>query len=181
MAAGQFHIKSSRKKWKCHPYLSDFLQTFASCWYHKNQIIQEIWACNSKRFHVCRERLRMTFLVHKMTSRLARTLQIGTDKVFCTRNPKITFKIPKNQLFLSYCTCLPKFECETTKPQKSKWHYWKMKIFFFRVFYTVWTFSHRKMKSCSFSIVLFSQFNFKNGHFFSRRNHTVLLFPLKDK
>ena len=70
------------------------------------------------RFHVCRERLRMTFFVHKMTSRLARTLQIGTDKVFCTRNPKITFKIPKNQLFLSYSTCLPKFGWGTTKPQK---------------------------------------------------------------
>ena len=29
----------------------------------------------------------------------------------------------------------------------------------------VWTFSHAEMKSCSFSIT--SQFNFKNGHFFS--------------
>ena len=55
------------------------------------------------RFHVCRERLWMTFFVHKMTSRLARTLQNGTDKVFCTRNPKITSKTSKNQLFLSYC------------------------------------------------------------------------------
>ena len=35
-----------------------------------------------------------------------------------------------------------------------------MKIFFFCVFYTVWTFSHPKMKSCSFSIS--SQFNIKN-------------------
>ena len=51
----------------------------------------------------------MTFFVHKMTSRLARTLRIGTDKAFCMRNPKITFKTSKNQLFLSYCTCLPKF------------------------------------------------------------------------
>ena len=65
----------------------------------------------------------MTFIVHKMTSRLARTLRIGTDKVFCMRNPKITFKTSKNQLFLSYCTCLPKFGCGATKPQKSMWHY----------------------------------------------------------
>ena len=65
----------------------------------------------------------MTFFVHKMTSRLARTLKIGTDKAFCMRNPKITFKTSKNQLFLSYCTCLPKFGCGTTKPQKSMWHY----------------------------------------------------------
>ena len=80
---------------------------------------------------------------------------------FCTRNPK---KPSKNQLLLSCCTCLPKFGYGMTKPQKSMWHYWKMKIFFFCVFYTVWTFSHPKMKSCSFSIS--SQFNFKNRHFF---------------
>ena len=30
------HIKSSRENWKCHPYLSDFLQTFPGCWHHKN-------------------------------------------------------------------------------------------------------------------------------------------------
>ena len=71
----------------------------------------------------------MTFFVHKMTSRLARTLKIGTGKVFCTRNTKLTFKTAKNQLFLSYCTCLPKFGCGTTKPQKSMWHYWKMNFF----------------------------------------------------
>ena len=94
----------------------------------------------------------MTFFVHKTTSRLARTLKIGTGKIFCARNPKITFKTSKNLLLLSYCTSLPKFECGTTKLQKSMWHYWKMKIFFFCVFYTVWTFSHPKMKSCSFSI-----------------------------
>ena len=114
----------------------------------------------------------MTFFVHKTTSRLARTLKIGTGKIFCTRNPKITFKTSKNLLLLSYCTSLPKFECGTTKLQKSMWHYWKMKIFFFCVFYTVWTFSHPKMKSCSFSIS--SQFNFKNGHLFtSRRVGTI--------
>ena len=110
----------------------------------------------------------MTFFVHKTTSRLARTLKIGTGKIFCTRNPKITFKTSKNLLLLSYCTSLPKFECGTTKLQKSMWHYWKMKIFFFCVFYTVWTFSHPKMKSCSFSVS--SQFNFKNGHFFKPSN-----------
>ena len=26
--------------------------------------------------------------------------------------------------------CLPKFGCRSTKPQKSVWHYWKMKILF---------------------------------------------------
>ena len=31
-----------------------------------------------------------------MTSRLPRTLKIGTGKVFCTRYPKITFKTSKN-------------------------------------------------------------------------------------
>ena len=56
----------------------------------------------------------MTFFVPKMISRLARTLKIGTGKAFCTRNPKITFKTSKNQLFLSYCTCLPKFGCGMT-------------------------------------------------------------------
>ena len=30
------HNKSSRENGKCHPYLLDFLQTFPSCWYHKN-------------------------------------------------------------------------------------------------------------------------------------------------
>ena len=72
----------------------------------------------------------MIFFVQKMTSRLARTLKIGAEKVFCTRNPKIAFKTSKNQLFLSYCMCLPKFGCRSTKPQKSVWHYWKMKILF---------------------------------------------------
>ena len=113
----------------------------------------------------------MTF-VHKMTSRLARTLKIDTGKFFCTRNPKITFKTSKNQLFLSYCTCLPKFGCRTTKPQKSMWHYWKMKIFFCCVFYTVWTFSHRKMKS--FSLSLAHNLNSKTSIFFvSRRVVTI--------
>ena len=74
----------------------------------------------------------------------------------------------KISCFLSYCTCLPKFGCRMTKIQKSMWHYWKMKVLFFCVFYTVWTFSHPKMKSCSFSIS--SQFNFKNGHFFKPSN-----------
>ena len=110
------------------------------------------------RFHLCH------FFVHKITSRLARTLKISTGKVFCTSNPKITFKTSKNQLFLSFFTCLPKFGCGTTKPWKSMWHYWKMKIFFFCVFFTAWTFSLPKMKSCSFSFS--SQFKFKNGHFF---------------
>ena len=40
----------------------------------------------------------------------------------------ITFKTSKNQLFLSYCTFLPKFRYGTTKPQKRMWYYWKMKI-----------------------------------------------------
>ena len=104
----------------------------------------------------------MTFFVHKMTFRLVRTLLIGTVKVFCTRNSKI--KTSKNQPCLSYCTCLPKFGCGTTRPQKSMCHYWKRKSFFFDVFYTVWTFSHPKTKSYSFSISL--QSNFKNRHFF---------------
>ena len=56
----------------------------------------------------------MIFFVPKIISRLARTLKIGTGKSFCTRNPKITFKTSKNQLFLSYCTCLAKFGCGTT-------------------------------------------------------------------
>ena len=69
---------------------------------------------------------------------------------------------------MSYYTGLPKFGCGTTKPQRSMWHYWKMKTFFFCVFYTVWTFSLPKMKSCSFSIS--SQFNFKTGIFFKPSN-----------
>ena len=69
---------------------------------------------------------------------------------------------------MEYCTCLSKFGCRTTKPQKSKRYFWKIKIFTFFVFYTVWTFSHPKMKSCSFSVS--SQFNFKNGHFFKPSN-----------
>ena len=43
--------------------------------------------------------LKIMLFVHKMTSRLARPLKIGTDKVVCTRNPKITFKTSKNQPF----------------------------------------------------------------------------------
>ena len=73
------------------------------------------------------------FFVHEMTSRLARTLKIGTGKLFCIMNPKITFKTSKNQLLLGYCTGLPKFGCETTKPQRSMWHYWKIEIFFLHV------------------------------------------------
>ena len=69
------------------------------------------------------------FFVQIMTSRLARTLKNGTDKVSCMMKPKITFKTSKNQLLLSYSICLPKFGCRTTKPQKSMSHYWKM-IFF---------------------------------------------------
>ena len=38
--------------------------------------------------------LKIMLFVHKMTSRLARPLKIGTDK-----NPKITFKTSKNQPF----------------------------------------------------------------------------------
>ena len=83
------------------------------------------------------QHLKMMFFVHEMTSRLARTLKIVTGKVSCTMNPKITFRTSKNQLFLSYCTCLPKFGCGMTKPQKNMWQYWKMKIFFFCVFHTV--------------------------------------------
>ena len=56
------------------------------------------------------------------------------------------------------------------------WDYWKMKIFFFCVFYTVSTLSHPKMKSCSFSI----RSHFKQA-FFLHCNHTVLLFPLENK
>ena len=104
----------------------------------------------------------MIFFVHNMTAKLARTLNIGAGKVLCTANPKITFKMSKNQLFLSYCTCLPKFGCGTTKPRKSMWPHWKIN-FFFCLFYTVWTSSHPKMKSGSFSIS--SQYNFKNEHF----------------
>ena len=118
------------------------------------------------RFHVCHKRsrnrnIRKWFFVNRMTSRLARTLKIGTGNASCTMNAKVTFKTSKNQPFLSYCTCLPKFGCGTTKPQKSMWHYWK---FFFCLFYTAWTFSYPKMKSCSFSIS--SQFNFTNRHCF---------------
>ena len=60
----------------------------------------------------------MTFFVHKTTSRLARTLKIGTGKIFCTRNPKITFKTSKNLLLLSYCTSLPKFEFRDDQASK---------------------------------------------------------------
>ena len=42
---------------------------------------------------------KMKFFVHKVTSRLAGTLRIGTGQVFYTSNPKITFKTSKNQLF----------------------------------------------------------------------------------
>ena len=65
---------------------------------------------------------------------------------------------------MSYSTRLPEFGCRMIKPQKSKCHYCTIKNFFFCVFHTVWTFSHPKMKSYSFSSR--SQFNFKNGHFF---------------
>ena len=80
----------------------------------------------------------------------------------------ITFKTSKSQLFLSHCTFLPKFRYGTTKPQKRMWYYWKMKILFFCMLYTIWTLSHPKMKFCSFPIS--SQFNFKNGHFFKPSN-----------
>ena len=46
---------------------------------------------------------------------------------------------------------------------------WKFSFF---VFYTVWTLSCPKTKSCSFSIS--SQLNFKNRHFFLRCDHAVL-------
>ena len=103
-------------------------------------IISKIWACNSKGFpkycfvkisrmswKTAKLRQKMTFYMHKMTSRLARTLKIGAGKVFCMRNPKITFKISKNYLFFSYRTCLPKFGYRMTKPQKGLWHCSKIK------------------------------------------------------
>ena len=103
----------------------------------------KIWACNFKQFpkycivkisrmswKTAKLRQKMTFYVHKMTSRLARTLKIGAGKVFCMRNPKITFKISKKHLFLSYSTCLPKFGYRMTKPQKGLWHCSKMNFFF---------------------------------------------------
>ena len=74
----------------------------------------------------------------------------------------------KNQLFLSYCTCLPKFGCRTTKPQKSMWHYMENENFLFLCVLHSLNFSNPKMKSCSFSIS--SQFNFKNGHFLKPSN-----------
>ena len=103
-----------------------------------------------------------------MTSRLARTLKIATGKSSCMRNQKAYLKPLKINCFLSYCICLPKFASGTSKPQKTMWHYWKIKILFFCKFYTVWTFSRPKMKSCYFSIS--SQFNFENRHFFTPSN-----------
>ena len=47
------------------------------------------------------------------------------NNIFCnsTFNSNIiSVNTSKNQLFLSYCRCLPKFGCRTTKPQKSMWH-----------------------------------------------------------
>ena len=47
------------------------------------------------------------------------------NNIFCnsTFNSNIiSVNTSKNQLFLSHCTCLPKFGCRTTKPQKSMWH-----------------------------------------------------------
>ena len=103
----------------------------------------------------------MMSFVHKMTSGLARTLTIGTCNVFCMRNPKI------NCFWVIVHVCL---NLGAGQPSLKKvcGTIWKMKISFFYVFYTIWTFSNPKMKSCSFSIS--SQFNFKNGHFLKPSN-----------
>ena len=96
----------------------------------------------------------------KMTSGLARTLTIGTCNVFCMRNPKI------NCFWVIVHVCLNLGA--GNQASKKYVALWKTKISFFCVFYTVWTFSNPKMKSCSFSIS--SQFNFKNGHFLKLSN-----------
>ena len=116
--------------------------------------------------------------MHKMTSRLPRTSKIGTGKVVCTRNPRITFKTSKNQLFLSYCTCLPKFGRGITKSQKSMWYYWKMKIFF-----SVCSTQFELYLIQIWSFVLFRlahNLSSKTG-IFLHHDYSVLLFPLEDK
>ena len=79
---------------------------------------------------------------------------------------------------------LRKFGCGRTKPQKSMWHYWKVRIFFFCVFSTVWTFFHRRIKPCFLPLahnlssktgIFFRPWNGKNWNF---NNHKQLIIQM---
>ena len=95
------------------------------------------------------------------------------------RNPKITFKTSKNQLLLGYCIRLPIFECGMNKPQKSMWHYWKMKIFFFwklsliqKWSLVLFPLAHNETSKMS---IVFKPSNRQNGDF---NNHKQLIIQM---
>ena len=114
---GWFHVKSSRA---CHPYLMDFFGVFTSGRYHRDMKIVKMLAPNSKQFRFSGifkkwqnddrgGRGKYYIFLDNYCLKQPLALKIPLGMFFDSRNSKMTSKLPKNLLVLSYWQILSKF------------------------------------------------------------------------